>query len=58
MTVNDLLAAAPELMKKLTAASLAVASSLEPTPPMIVATNLGLAAQDQLPLCDANNFFM
>src|SRR5262245_1480075 len=31
MTVNDLLAAAPELMKKWTAASLAVASSLEPT---------------------------
>jgi hypothetical protein len=30
MTVNDFLAAAPELMKKWTAASLAVASSLEP----------------------------
>ena len=31
MTANDLFAAAPELMKKWTAASLAIASSLEPT---------------------------
>lgn len=31
MTANDLFAAAPELMKKWTATSLAVASSLEPT---------------------------
>jgi AhpD family alkylhydroperoxidase len=31
MTVNDLFAAAPELMKKWTATSLAIASSLEPT---------------------------
>ena len=31
MTVNDLFAAAPELIKKWTAASLAIASSLEPT---------------------------
>ena len=31
MTANDLFAAAPELMKKWTATSLAIASSLEPT---------------------------
>ena len=31
MTANDLFAAAPEVMKKWTAASLAIASSLEPT---------------------------
>ena len=31
MTANDLFAAAPELMKKWTAASLAIASSLQPT---------------------------
>ena len=31
MTANDLFAAAPELMKKWTATSLAVASSLEPS---------------------------
>ena len=31
MTVNDLFAAAPELMKKWTGTSLAIASSLEPT---------------------------
>src|SRR5262245_2079494 len=31
MTANDLFAAAPELMRKWTAASLAIASSLEPT---------------------------
>ena len=31
MTANDLFAAAPELMKKWTVASLAIASSLEPT---------------------------